>query len=131
VWSWRNEAASRGGAFAVRVEAGGGGGLLSFEIGGAPFGGAGGVFEAPFRLVGERLEVGAASELLGRVSARIGLDGTAEALLTGPPALGPRGSARLRNYRLADGLLRFELQVERGDGSAAQTAVVEAACARR
>ncbi len=129
--SWRNEAASRGGAFAVRVEAGGGGGALSFEVGGAVFGSAGGTFEAPFRVEGGALVVDAPSAFLGQVRARIGLDGRAEGRLEGMQALGPRAAATLGEYSLADGLLRFTLRVDAGDGTPVTTTVVDAACARR
>ncbi|MBM4416573.1 MAG: hypothetical protein FJ035_10160 [Chloroflexi bacterium] len=131
VGTWRNEAVSRSGAFAVRVEAGGGGGVLAFEVGGAVFGGAGGTFEAPFRVEGAALVVDAPSALLGRVRARIGLDGRAEGRLEGPSALGPRAVVALGDYALADGVLRLTLRVDAGDGSPVTTAVVDAACARR
>lgn len=131
VGQWRNTTFGSAGAFAARLEAGGGGGAITFEVGGNVFGGTGGVFEAPFRLVGQTLEIDARSDFLGRMQARIGLDGKATGSLTAPPALGPRSQVTLTEYALgADRVLRFTLRIDFGDGRPPATSVVEAACAR-
>ncbi len=114
----------------MHIEAGGGGGLISFEIGGPVFGGQGGVFEAPFRLEGTEMVIDARSEFLGQVSARLGLDGKAgQATLQGPPALGPAAAVRMTEYSLANNILHASLTTAYGDGRPPATSVVDAACA--
>jgi hypothetical protein len=130
VGQWRNTTFGSSGAFAAHIEAGGGGGALTFELGGNVFGGEGGVVELPFRQVGSQLEVEAHSGLLGHVSARIGLDGKATGSLQGPPALGPRSTVTLTNYSFANNTLRFGLDIDFGDGRPHATSGVEAACSR-
>jgi len=127
---WRNSTLGTSGALSVRLEAGGGGGLMSFEVGGPVFGAQGGVFEAPFRLDGAEMVIDARSEFLGRVSARVGLDGkSGQAALQGPPALGPAATVTMTGYSLVNNVLHFGLTTDYGDGRPPATSVVEAACA--
>jgi hypothetical protein len=130
VGQWRNTTSGTSGAFAAHIEAGGGGGALTLELGGNVFGGDGGVVELPFRQVGNELEIEAHSAALGHVSARIGLDGKATGSLQGPPALGPRSTVTLTNYSFANNTLRFGLDIDFGDGRPHATSGVEAACTR-
>jgi hypothetical protein len=127
---WRNTTHGTSGAFSVRIEAGGGGGLASFEIGGPVFGAEGGVFEAPFRLEGTEIVISSRSDFLGEVTARIQLDGsTGEARLAAPPALGEAATVTLSEYSLAANVLHFALTTDYGDGRAPASSVVDAACA--
>jgi len=131
VGQWRNTAYGSSGAFAAKVEAGGGGGSITLELGGNVFGGSGGVFEAPFRLVGRELEINAHSDLLGHVDVHIGLDGKSTGELSGTPALGPRSSVTLTQYSMsADRGLRLTMDINPGDGRPAAISTVEAACSR-
>jgi hypothetical protein len=130
VGQWRNNTFGSTGAFAARVEAGGAGGALFLEVGGNVFGGSGGVVELPFRLVDNQLEVEAHSQLLGHVSARIGLDGRATGSLQGPAALGPKANVTLTDYSFANNTLRFGLNIDFGDGRPPAQSTVQAACSR-
>ncbi len=127
---WRNITLGTSGAFSVRIEAGGSGGLMSFEIGGPVFGAEGGVFEAPFRLEGSEMVIDAASEFLGQVSARIALDGSsAEATLEAPPALGATARVTATEYSFVENVLHVALTTDYGDGRAPGSSVIDAACA--
>lgn len=130
VGQWRNATTGAFGAFATHLEAGGSGGAIRLEVGGAVFGGSGGVFEAPFRLVGEEMEIEAHSDFLGHMSLRIPLDGKATGTLQGMSGLGPRSMATITDYSFADNALAITLRVEPGDGRPIQTSRVEAACSR-
>jgi hypothetical protein len=131
VGQWRNQTFGSSGAFSSKLEAGGGGGSITLEVGGNVFGGTGGVFEAPFQLVGQALEINAHSTFLGHMEAHIGLDGTATGTLTGPPALGPKSQVTLTQYALgADRVLRFTVRIDFGDGRPVATSTVEAACSK-
>lgn len=130
VGQWRNATTGTSGAFATHLEAGGSGGAIRLEVGGAVFGGSGGVFEAPFRLVGEEMEIEAHSDFLGHMSLRIPLDGKATGTLQGMSGLGPRSMATITDYSFANNALAITLRVEPGDGRPVQTSRVEAACSR-
>ena len=130
VGQWRNATTGASGAFATRLEAGGSGGAIRFEVGGAVFGGSGGVFEAPFRLVGEEMEIEAHSDFLGHMSLRIPLEGKASGTLQGMSGLGPRSMATITDYSFTNNALSVTLRVEPGDGRPVQTSAVEAACSR-
>lgn len=130
VGQWRNATAGTSGAFATRIEAGGSGGAIRFEVGGSVFGGSGGTLEAPFRLVGEEMEVEAQSDFLGRVSLRIPLDGKARGTLQGMSGLGPASVATITDYSFVNNSLAVTLRVEPGGGRPVQTSTVEAACSR-
>ena len=110
--------------------AGGSGGAIRFEVGGPVFGGSGGTFEAPFRLVGEEMEVEAHSDFLGHMSLRIPLDGKATGTLQGMSGLGPASMATITDYSFANNALAVTLRVEPGGGRPVQTSTVEAACSR-
>lgn len=130
VGQWRNATAGTSGAFATRIEAGGSGGAIRFEVGGPVFGGSGGTFEAPFRLVGEEMEIEAHSDFLGHMSLRIPLDGKATGTLQGMSGLGPASTATITDYSFANNSLAVTLRVEPGGGRPVQTSTVEAACSR-
>jgi hypothetical protein len=130
VGQWRNATAGTSGALASRIEAGGSGGAIRFEVGGPVFGGSGGTFEAPFRLVGEEIEIEAHSDFLGHMSLRIPLDGKATGTLQGMSGLGPASMATITEYSFADNTLAVTLRVEPGGGRPVQTSKVEAACSR-
>jgi hypothetical protein len=131
VGSWTNAATGADGAFAVRLEGGGFGGTLHFEIGGDPFGVSDGIiFDAPFQLIGNQLVIGAQSDSLGYMSARIALDGTAVASLQAIPNLGPKSSATMSDYSFANNELHFVLNIDVGDGRRSANAVITAACSR-
>ena len=130
VGQWRNATAGTSGAFATRIEAGGSGGAIRFEVGGPVFGGSGGTFEAPFRLVGEEMEIEAISDFLGHMSLRIPLGGKATGTLQGMSGLGPASMATITDYSFANNSLAVTLRVEPGGGRAVQTSTIEAACSR-
>lgn len=130
VGQWRNATAGTSGAFATRIEAGGSGGAIRFEVGGPVFGGSGGTLEAPFRLVGEEMEVEAQSDFLGHMSLRIPLDGKARGTLQGMTGLGPGSLATITDYSFENNRLAVTLRVEPGGGRPVQTSTVEAACSR-
>lgn len=130
VGQWRNTTMGTSGAFATRIEAGGSGGAIRFEVGGPVFGGSGGTFEAPFRLVGEEMEIEAHSDFLGHMSLRIPLDGKATGTLQGMSGLGPASMATITDYSFANNSLAVTLRVEPGGGRPPQTSTVEAACSR-
>lgn len=131
VGRWQNNTFGSSGAFSSRLEAGGGGGSITMEMGGNVFGGPGGVFEAPFQLVGQALEINAHSTFLGHMEAKIGLDGKATGSLSGVPALGPKSQVTLTQYSMgADRVLRFTVRIDWGDGRPTATSTVEAACSK-
>ena len=130
VGQWKNATTSTSGALAIRLEVGGAGGVVHWEIGGPVFGGQGGTFDAPFRLVGEIVEIEAHSDWLGHMSARIGLDGKTTATLQEVPPLGLKSMVTVTNAKYVANKLTFNLKVEPNDGSPNQSASVEAACTR-
>lgn len=130
VGQWRNATAGTSGAFATRIEAGGSGGAIRFEVGGPVFGGSGGTFEAPFRLVDNEMEIEAHSDFLGHMSLRVPLDGKARGTLQGMTGLGPASMATITDYTFENNRLAVTLRVEPGAGRPVQTSTVEAACSR-
>lgn len=131
VGRWQNTTFGSSGAFSAKLEAGGGGGSITLEVGGNVFGGSGGVFEAPFQLVGQALAINAQSTFLGHMEAKIGLDGKATGSLAGVPALGPKSQVTLTQYSLAaDRVLRFTVRIDFYDGRPPATSMVEAACSK-
>jgi len=127
---WQNETTGASGALWIRIEAGGGGGLMTFEIGGPVFGAQGGVFQAPFRLEGTDIIIDARSEFLGDVDVRAALDGSAaEATMTAPPALGPDAVVTMTDFRYANDVLQWRLDTDYGDGRPHASSIIEAACA--
>jgi hypothetical protein len=127
---WRDAAASTSGAFATRLEAGGSGGAITIEVGGPVFGGSGGTVEAPFRLVGNVMEIEVDSSWLGHLSARIGLDGTASGSIKGVPVLGAQSLVTLAGSSFVSRRMEFDLQVARTDTQPGAHIAVEAACSR-
>jgi len=130
VGQWKNATTNTSGALASRLEVGGAGGVVHWEIGGPVFGGQGGTFDAPFRLVGEIVEIEAHSDWLGHMSARIGLDGKTTATLQEVPPLGLKSMVTVTDAKYVANKLTFNLKVEPNDGSPNQSANVEAACSR-
>lgn len=127
---WQNVTNGASGAFSVRIEAGGGGGLMTFEIGGPVFGAQGGVFEAPFHLEGTDIVIDARSEFLGDVAVRAALDGSsAEATMTAPQALGPDALVTMTDFSYVNDVLRYGLDTDFGDGRPNASSLIEAACA--
>jgi hypothetical protein len=127
---WHNPTTGGSGALSIRLEAGGGGGLITFEIGGPLFGAQGGVFEAPFHLEECDIVLDTSSDFLGHVTARAALDGTAaEATLSVLPALGASAVVTMSDYSFASNVLHFALTTNYGDGRPSATSEVAAACA--
>lgn len=130
VGQWRNTTLGTSGAFAARLNAGGSGGEWVVDLGGLPFGQAGGTISLPFLLNGTTMEIQAQTPLLGRVSARVNLDGTGTAELSAIPALGTRSVVKVTQFSMLPDRLRVEATVDPGDGKPVQQSGVDAACRR-
>ncbi len=130
VGQWRNLTLGSTGAFAARIEVGGGGGAITLDVGGSVFGAQGGTVEWPFRLVNNAFEIEAHTTLFGHISMRIGLDGKAMGTLQGVPALGPQSTVALTDYSLVNNQLKFGVDIDSGNGRVKAKSEVTAACSR-